>query len=640
MELSKRQQKIVEILSKEEDYITVKALAEKLNISPRTIYYDLDVIESNQSLKDFVVEKKPGTGVRAYWKQTVTNLITKQDAFDQRFNQIFKQVVIDQKTVTVKKLADQFYVSSSSIVEELNKLEELLKPFSQIRIISDKNGTRISGSEYQIQQLILSFNNKILESLGQNATIYDFADSLSSFYTEEIIQAALNIEQDLADYKLKIKAPYYAFNILSLVIVMIYRMKSDHHISVEELRISGKNIYAMNNYMIAWEILDRMTQRVHFTFDEAEIYTLSMYLHGNRLESQDITMENHQLYKNIATELVDRMSIAINEDLRNDRLLLNNLTLHLYHMTYRLENDIIIQNPLLPEIMRDFRLMYDLVWIMLDTEKHLLSVKITEDEVGFLLLHFQSALDRAERSKMIYIVCHQGYVSQEFTINRVRKYVSPLDIIKVVTPEEFLNTDLDQIDFIISTTPLEAMTIPYVLVSPLITDEDMLVIAKKYQEVMTKSSKDDDKTFVDYLSKNYFYYNKNAKNKEEIINHILDDLISNKIVEEAYRASVWLREREGTTSLGKGVAIPHGSISYVNKTCIPVWINKTPIKWGDSEVQIIFLYAIAKEDLNLSKDIIKSLLTFVRGQENLLQKIKIMDEATFYEFLSGGNDYD
>ncbi|MCB6288970.1 PRD domain-containing protein, partial [[Clostridium] scindens] len=67
-----------------------------------------------------------------------------------------------------------------------------------------------------------------------------------------------------------------------------------------------------------------------------------------------------------------------------------NLCLHLEPMIYRLKNRIYITNPMLFEIKQQYHLMFDLTWMIMDSIRTTLGVTLTEDEVGFLMLHFQN----------------------------------------------------------------------------------------------------------------------------------------------------------------------------------------------------------------------------------------------------------
>ena len=68
---------------------------------------------------------------------------------------------------------------------------------------------------------------------------------------------------------------------------------------------------------------------------------------------------------------------------------------------------------------------------------------------------------------------------------------------------------------------------------------------------------------------------------------------------EEFLADVLLREEEGVTGLGDGIAIPHGKSDGVKKTVIAIGKNKKGLDWGsldDEVVEVIILFAVKKTD--------------------------------------------
>ncbi len=105
------------------------------------------------------------------------------------------------------------------------------------------------------------------------------------------------------------------------------------------------------------------------------------------------------------------------------------------------------------------------------------------------------------------------------------------------------------------------------------------------------------------INQNAVIYNLPAKDKSEVF-----DLISQKLFEdgsitskEAFIEDVYLREKEGKTGIGEGVAIPHGKSEAVTKTCIAIAKLKEPIPWETIDgkpVRIVIMFAVDNKDKN------------------------------------------
>ena len=60
MKLNNRQSSLIQLLTKSNDFITVKELADELNVSVRTIHNDINTIVTNES--SIRIIKKSGVG--------------------------------------------------------------------------------------------------------------------------------------------------------------------------------------------------------------------------------------------------------------------------------------------------------------------------------------------------------------------------------------------------------------------------------------------------------------------------------------------------------------------------------------------------------------------------------------------------
>lgn len=71
----------------------------------------------------------------------------------------------------------------------------------------------------------------------------------------------------------------------------------------------------------------------------------------------------------------------------------------------------------------------------------------------------------------------------------------------------------------------------------------------------------------DILSPESMIMDLKATTKEEAINEMADLEVATGIVnnKEKFVESIWAREKEGTTGIGEGIAMPHARNEYINK---------------------------------------------------------------------------
>ena len=76
---------------------------------------------------------------------------------------------------------------------------------------------------------------------------------------------------------------------------------------------------------------------------------------------------------------------------------------------------------------------------------------------------------------------------------------------------------------------------------------------------------------------------------------------------DGYIESAMERERQSSTFIGNGMAIPHGNPEKVLKSHVIVYKFKHPIPWKQHDVKLVFFLAIAKKDAQMMKNMIQSL---------------------------------
>lgn len=104
----------------------------------------------------------------------------------------------------------------------------------------------------------------------------------------------------------------------------------------------------------------------------------------------------------------------------------------------------------------------------------------------------------------------------------------------------------------------------------------------------------------EFLSKKLIDLDLNVTTKKEAIYKLCERLYENNCITNVddFMKDVYLREEEGETGIGQGIAIPHGKSENVIKTSLAIGRTKT-IDWEGEEnqpVEIIILFAVRLVD--------------------------------------------
>lgn len=131
---------------------------------------------------------------------------------------------------------------------------------------------------------------------------------------------------------------------------------------------------------------------------------------------------------------------------------------------------------------------------------------------------------------------------------------------------------------------------------------------------------------TDLLSTSAIKLNGVANSKEEVISKMVDLMANNGniINKEEYKRVVMEREKEGSTGIGEGIAIPHGKTDAVSKPGLAAMVVPEGVNFDSLDGQparLIFLIAAPNTKDNVHLDVLSRLSTLLmdtRFREELL----------------------
>ncbi|MFI3805626.1 BglG family transcription antiterminator [Vagococcus fluvialis] len=620
--LKKRQKRLLELLESQSDYLTVSAIANQLGVSKRTVHSDLKKIEEYvQSLGKYL-DKKRGVGiVLRELKENKSPKDVEEDYDTQstvtRRIEIMRLLLFEESNVSFNYLSDLFFVSKTSIIKDLEFIMEIFKAGSNVELQSDVNGTRICGNEIDKQKAFLQFNRYILSNsdLYHEETIHQKMNLLIPFYGEKIISVCTNSLYSYVRENVNAISDYYIQNILNIYIILVYRITNNHHICLEkEIKFSSKSTFFDKS---AINLLMKAQFRLNLSYSENDVAYLSHHLIANRFEP----FPEDSIDNNLVDDLLNQVSKALNIDFSNDVKLEDQLKKHIPPMIYRLQNNNKTENPFTEQIKVEFSLTFNVIWVILSEYENELNIRFNEDEIAFLTIYFQSAIERAKINRKFLIICQMGIATSELLMNRIKNIIPSLDSIEVASVPELDHMNLDQFDFIISTIKIDIPEKQMIFVSPFLTDIDIEKIKKLgFNQEKQKTQLDyliDASHLKRYVNKEFIYIDTDFSTKEELLNSVGKELVSNNYVTENFVSSLISREELGGTDLPTGVAVPHGNPNDVKRTTIAILKNKKKFKWDTYYVDVIFVIGISSENRGDTRKILSDIYNIIDTPKKL-----------------------
>ena len=140
------------------------------------------------------------------------------------------------------------------------------------------------------------------------------------------------------------------------------------------------------------------------------------------------------------------------------------------------------------------------------------------------------------------------------------------------------------------------------------------------------------------ISNNLIKVGIDCNNKEEMIKELAELINENGKLNsfETYLEDVFKRERDYSTGIGMGIAIPHGKSKGVKNACIAIGKCKE-IDWNSMDgkpVKLVFLLAVPAHEANTEHLMILAKLAELMMDENFVEEILSLESSSeIYNFL-------
>lgn len=140
---------------------------------------------------------------------------------------------------------------------------------------------------------------------------------------------------------------------------------------------------------------------------------------------------------------------------------------------------------------------------------------------------------------------------------------------------------------------------------------------------------------IDLLDKRSICLDGKPTTKNEVLDQMVALMVKSEKIsdEDAYRKQVYLREEEGTTGIGEGIAIPHGKGDSVIAPGLAAMVIKDGVDFDSLDgqpVHLVFLIAAPNTKDNVHLDVL-SKLSMLLMHEEFVAKLK--EAKTVEEFL-------
>ena len=480
--LTERECQLLAHLAAADRYVSAIQLAPELHVSEKTISRDVQSIRDKAGCLDIILHQR-GKGYMFNRAQKlpsglVTGSMHGQDTKTRRRNMLVLLLLQAPEETSVTKLAEFYYVSSTSIVKDLECIEAELKKY-QLSLARSCRGTHVEGLEINIRRLLMYQLGKAA-GWQESGSEQDLKAMEMFFPSQDVHYVALLLDKAEKMLCGKIRDPYY-INLLTHILIMMKRVENHESLpqTAEETEQADEYICKCSD-LIANELSDYMGVEI----PASETGHICQYIASSRIERDENVQQlaDYQQVMKIVEKLIARVSDKLGFNLQGNRELARELLLHLQPLERRLQNHLGLMNPLCKEVQYNFPQVFTAVSQALKEDDYWAGFGlISDDEVAYLAVYFQAALEAAAARRKVGIVCSTGVGTSHLLAARVRRAFPDIEIVNILSDKQIGWFTPENTDLILTTVHLKDTDVPVVLVSAIFNELDVLKVRRYLQ---------------------------------------------------------------------------------------------------------------------------------------------------------------
>lgn len=474
--------------------VTVRDIAEKLDVSIRTVHRDLKGVEKILYHHHLELEKRAGVGLRIigdevdkqHLQQTLSYAAVPKDYTQEERQALILSILLEAKEpVKLIALANELDVSVATVSNDLDQMEEALTRFHLTLIRKRGSGVEVVGDEVDKRSAITYLISKymdpyvftsLLKENIQNKAVPILSNRFMGLLDPEKLQVIEEtVQQASTELPYTLADSAYVGLVVHLALALERLQKGE---AIQFDQASFEQIKGTKEFFIAEKIINELKIALDIAIPKDEIGYITMHLMGAKLrEDRHLLLEAEDSgFTYQVKQLIANVSEAVQVDITSNSSLLNDLVTHLKPAMYRMQHRMKITNPLIDEIKQDYPDLFEL--IAEAVAAIFPELDFPDDEIGFLVLHFAAALIKNKNLKTL-VVCSSGIGTAKMLATNLTRCVPEITQIENKSMFDVQKSDLDRYDVIISTVPLRALDpSDYILTSPMLNQTEVSRIKK------------------------------------------------------------------------------------------------------------------------------------------------------------------
>lgn len=622
---------------------TTSAIADNVGLSEKTVRTKVNQINDWMVRENLGrICKKQGAGVwleadeeqkkRLRENLTGDNRLLPAAQLDNRDKQLIGKLLKLKpgETTTLQQLSESLYLSAPTVGRLMKDVSYWFEE-RNLKIVSVRSkGVGLTGNEYGFRIAIRDYMMEMMPEVLE-ALMGTFAPGVDTARIRRIIVEAENAWRiELADDSFKMA---WIMTCLSLA-----RRRTAGQASY---LASGEDIQNYNEYSFAESIYQRIEKVYQIPISEDDIMLLAVLLltakkmkNFTNPQDRDFTKKYDKDLGEFVKLVIETIDAVLDIDLSEDQVLYESLLLHMRSAIFRMKYSTATGESISKYVKKEYKQTFLATWSTSSLFEEYYDVQVTEDELAGIALYIQAAIIRQKKGRPLtaLLISGKGMATSQFAIEMLKYNVPELMEIQAVSNHDFRLEPYRDVDVIVNMSDFVIDDSRVVHVGPRMNEQGIELVRRKVNQIFSFRKKPEFRfngLCHQLFEMDLLLLRPQVENKDQLITMMVKKLEDKGDVTPYYLSSVFDRERATTTSIGRGIAIPHGNMAEINESRIVVAILEKPIAWHEDMVDVVFLLAVkmtSNFEIKRTKQFYKDFLQLTDDDENL-EAMKVMNSA-------------
>ncbi|MGT2784028.1 BglG family transcription antiterminator [Streptococcus merionis] len=628
--MNKKQEQLLQLLS-EHTTLTASALAHYLSVSVRTVKNY--VKEINEEFPNTVISSHSGYSIANCLPRYIFQEQTSNQTVEERHSHILIKILSAERPVDAFDLADDLFVSYSTLQTDLRKIRKQLTKFN-LSLILKNNQLTVGGSEKDKRKLIsnLLYNQSHIHFMNYSTIQSLFPDIDIAFLKTVTLEILEKYHYFINDYSL--------INFIMHLSIMINRIMN-HNISL--LHHQTFQLPETVSH-ICQSLSEKIESRFGILLSDADQAELAILLLSRTTRVDYRNSNSQDIEKYIGDEARGLVDIILQQldtlyliQLNDNSEFILRFSIHIKNLLTRARNNYLNKNPLVDNIKLQSPLIYDISVTIASIIKNQAGLSINDDEIAYIAFHLGSLIESQQElveTTTVILYSPDYYQSARTLATQLSEHFGNRLFIKnIVNDEEQILND-DSSDLIIATVPVnKEISIPILLITPFFHHRDKEKLSKKLDNlIFQRKRKEFETNLRDLFSADLFEITTEISDKEKAISHMCKILYDRGYTQSDFEQKIIEREKLSSTAFDR-FAIPHTMTMEAKKTGIFFLINRKGIVWSSKKIQLVIMLCFSSSNRTTFHQIFEPLTNILIEPQNFEKIINSKHYEECVEYL-------